>query len=57
MAKTAKQTKILETIKARGWFTKEIYFAEASELCAAGRIKSGDRYFTGGNRKPVWVAA
>jgi hypothetical protein len=57
MTKEAKQTKIIESIKARGWFTKEVYFNEAKDLLSAGIIKSGERYFTGGNLKPVWVAA
>lgn len=51
-----KNAKILAAIASRGWFTTEIYFNEARALAAAGLIKMGDRYFTGGNRKPVWVA-
>jgi hypothetical protein len=57
MTNTEKKTKILAAIAARGWFTAEIYFTEARELAAEGLIKMGDKYFTGGNRKPVWVAA
>ena len=57
MTKQQKQEKILLSIKSRGWFTSEIYWNEANELRAAGLIKMGDRYFTGGTRKPVWVAA
>lgn len=53
----AKQEKILAAIASRGWFTAEVYFNEARALREAGLIKMGDRYFTGGNRKPVWVAA
>lgn len=57
MTKEAKKSKILATIEIRGWFTTEIYWNEANELKQAGLIKMGDHYFTGGNRKPVWVAA
>lgn len=53
---TAKD-KILASIKSRGWATMEIHFSAAKELEAAGFIKRGERFFTGGNRKPVWVAA
>ncbi len=53
----AKQEKILSAIASRGWFTAEIYFNEAKQLQAEGKIKTGVRYFTGGNRKTVWVAA
>ena len=56
MTKEAKKEKILAAIAARGWFTCECYWNEAAELKAEGLIKMGDRYFTGGNRKPVWVA-
>lgn len=52
-----KQDKILSAIAARGWFTAEIYYNEAIELQKAGIIKTDIRYFTGGNRKTVWVAA
>ena len=57
MTQEAKRQKILAAITSRGWFTCEIYWNEAQEMEAAGLIKMGDRYFTGGNRKPVWVAA
>lgn len=52
-----KKQKILAAIAARGWFTVEIYMAEASELEKACLIKRGERFTTGGNRKTVWVAA
>lgn len=51
------KVKILAAIQSRGWFTVEIYAAAAQELEDAGLIKRSDRYFTGGNIKPVWVAA
>lgn len=57
MTTVQKQAKILAAIAARGWFTFEIYWTEARALEAAGTIKLGTRYFTGGNLKPVWVAA
>lgn len=53
----AKTDKILATIKARGWFTTEIYWNEAKGLEAAGLIKMATKYTTGGNIKRVWVAA
>jgi len=56
MTTTPKQ-RILAAIAARGWFTADIYWTQACELRDAGLIKLGDRYFTGGNRKRVWVAA
>jgi len=56
MTTEAKKAKILAAIASRGWFTGEIYHTEARELCAAGFIKLGSRYFTGGNLKCVWVA-
>ena len=57
MTTEAKKAKILSAIESRGWFTDAIYYNEAMELKAAGLIKLGDKYFPGGNRKPVWVAA
>lgn len=57
MTKEAKQAQILSAIKARGWFTREIYFAEANALNVAGLIKIGERFSVGGNRKLVWVAS
>lgn len=57
MTTANQKTKILAAIATKGWATTEIYWAAAQELVAEGRIKMGDRYFTGGNRKPVWVAA
>lgn len=56
MTNAAKKEKILAAIAARGWFTSEIYYAEAKELLDAGLIARGDRFSLGGNRKPVWVA-
>lgn len=56
MTSEQKKEKILACIAARGWATREIYYKEADELYKAGLIKLGDRYFTGGNRKSVWVA-
>jgi hypothetical protein len=52
----AQKTKILASIQSRGWMTTEIFWKAAKELEAAGQIKMGDKYFTGGNLKPVWVA-
>ena len=57
MTTADKKAKILAAIAERGWFTVEVYWNEAMELKAEGAIKMGDRYFTGGNRKSVWVAA
>lgn len=57
MSNEAKKAKILAAIEVRGWFTAEIYWNEANELKAAGKIKMGDRFSLGGNRKPAWVAA
>lgn len=57
MTNEQKKEKILAAIAARGWFTAECYWKEARELEAAGLIRLGDRFFTGGNRKSVWVAA
>lgn len=52
-----KKQKILAAIASRGWFTTECYWNEARALEAEGLIRLGDRFFTGGNRKSVWVAA
>lgn len=52
-----KKEKILSAIASRGWFTAECYWNEACELRNAGLIRLGERFFTGGNRKPVWVSA
>jgi hypothetical protein len=57
MTIATQKDKILAAIAARGWATTEIFWKAAQELVAEGRIKMGDRLFTGGNRKPVWVAA
>lgn len=57
MTAEQKKDKILACIASRGWFTSEIYGKEAEELKAAGLIKLGSKYVTGGNRKSVWVAA
>lgn len=57
MTIATQKEKILAAIAARGWMTTEIFWNAAQELVAEGRIKMGDKYFTGGNRKPVWVAA
>lgn len=57
MTKQQKQAKILSSIASRGWATCEIYWNEACELRAAGIIKQAFKYTTGGNQKPVWVAA
>ena len=57
MTAAAKKEKILACIASRGWFTAEIYWIEANELRAEGKIKMGERFSVGGNRKPVWVAA
>jgi hypothetical protein len=57
MTKQQKQDKILASIAAKGWATCEIYWNEACELRTAGLIKQAYKYTTGGNQKPVWVAA
>jgi hypothetical protein len=57
MTSADKKAKILAAIEARGWSLAEVYFNEGRELQAEGKVKMGDRYFTGGNRKAVWVAA
>lgn len=57
MTTEARKSKILAAIAARGWFTAEIYQAEAAELYTAGLIKIGTRYSVGGNIKSVWVRA
>jgi hypothetical protein len=57
MTAEQKKQKILAAISSRGWFTTECYWNEACELSAAGLIRLGDRFFTGGNRKSVWVTA
>ena len=57
MTKAQKQERILAAIASRGRFTAEIYLDEARELSAAGKIRLGDYYSVGGNRKPCWVAA
>lgn len=57
MTTDQKQTKILASITSRGWFTCDVYWNEACALRDAGKIKLGERFSTGGNRKTVWVAA
>lgn len=57
MTDDMKKQKILAAIAARGWATVDVYWNQACELRDAGLIKLGDRFFTGGNRKTVWVAA
>ena len=57
MTDATKTAKILNVIAARGWFTTEIYWNEAQALKAAGVIKMDSKYTTGGNIKPVWIAA
>ncbi len=57
MTTAAQKEKILAAIAARGWQTTEIFWNAAKELEAEGKIKLGDKYFTGGNLKLVWVAA
>lgn len=57
MTDDMKKQKILAAIAARGWATVDVYWSQACELRDAGLIKLGDRFFTGGNRKTVWVAA
>jgi hypothetical protein len=52
-----KKEKILSAIASRGWFTTECCWNEACELRDAGMIWLGERYFTGGNLKLVWVEA
>lgn len=53
----SKQDKILAMIAAKGWATAEMYWAEAKQLEAAGKIKMDYRFTAVGNRKDVWVAA
>lgn len=57
MTSDMKKQKILAAIASRGWWTADVYWSQARELEAAGLIRLGDRFFTGGNRKTVWVAA
>jgi hypothetical protein len=57
MTTQAKQGKILAAIESRGWFTPDLYWDAACELRDQKIIKMGDRYSTGGNRKPAWVKA
>jgi hypothetical protein len=57
MTAEQKKQKILAALASRGWATVDVYWNQACELRDAGLIKLGDRFFTGGNRKPVWVAA
>jgi hypothetical protein len=57
MAHDSKKQKILAAIASRGWWTADVYWNHACELRDAGLIKLGDRFFTGGNRKTVWVTA
>lgn len=57
MTSEQKKQTILSAIASRGWFTADIYWADAQTLKAEGKIKMGTRYFTGGNLKTVWVAA
>lgn len=52
-----KQNKILAMIAAKGWATAELYWDEAKQLEAAGKIKMDHRFTATGNRKDVWVAA
>lgn len=57
MTASDKKAKILASVRARGWFTADIYWTEACALRDAGLIKLGERFSVGGNRKPVWVLA
>jgi hypothetical protein len=57
MTSQEKKDRIIAAIAARGWFTADLFTAEASELRDAGAIKLGERFSVGGNRKTVWVAA
>jgi hypothetical protein len=57
MSTDQKKEKILAAIQARGWASAEIYWDAACELRAAGLIRMSEKFTTGGNRKPVWVAA
>ena len=57
MTAEQKKEKILSAIASRGWFTAECYWNEACELRNAGLVRLGERFSTGGNRKPVWVKA
>lgn len=57
MTPEAKKAKIIAAIKARGWFTAELYLAEAKELRSAGAIKLETRRTSVGGIKSVWVEA
>lgn len=57
MTAEQKKEKILAAIATRGWSLAEVYFSTGKELQAEGKVKLSDRFFTGGNRKSVWVAA
>ena len=57
MTNQQKKDKVLAAISVRGWSLAELYFSAAKELEFEGKVKLSDRFFTGGNRKNVWVAA
>lgn len=57
MTTEQKKARILAAIASRGWSLAEVYFSAGRELEQAGIVKRSDRYFTGGNRRVVWVAA
>lgn len=57
MTTEQKKARILSAIASRGWSLAEVYFTAGRELEQAGIVKRSDRYFTGGNRRAVWVAA
>lgn len=57
MSEQQKKDKILACIASRGWFTCDVYWNEACALRDGDQIKQAFKCTTGGNQKPVWVAA
>lgn len=57
MTTEQKKASILVIIEARGWFVAGVHMNECAELEKEGKIKHGERFSTGGNRKAVWVAS
>ena len=55
MTTDQKKVAILASIASRGWSLVEVHFNAGRELEQAGLVKRADRYFTGGNRRTVWV--
>lgn len=57
MTTEQKKASILVIIEVRGWFVMGVHMNECAALEKEGKIKNGERFSTGGNRKSVWVAA